>query len=131
MIQARAQVRFETRAMPARNVTNIWTKELAPYQVEVVSVKGKDEKIVKLAEEAVAGLEKAGFEVLWDDRDESPGVKFADADLLGIPVRVTIGKKSAEAGTADVRLRTKPDQKSVPIMDLAKEVREAWNGLEA
>ncbi|HTF56869.1 MAG TPA: proline--tRNA ligase [Planctomycetota bacterium] len=109
----------------------IWTKELAPYQVEVVSVKGKDEKIVKLAEDAVATLEQAGFEVLWDDRDESPGVKFADADLLGIPVRVTIGKKSAEAGTADIRVRTKPDQKPVPIMDLAKEVREAWNALEA
>jgi prolyl-tRNA synthetase len=109
----------------------IWPKGLAPYQVEVVSVKGKDEKILKLAEDAVASLEQAGFEVLWDDRDESPGVKFADADLLGIPVRVTIGKKSAEAGTADVRARTKPDQKTVPILDLAKEVREAWNGLEA
>src|SRR5262245_27544216 len=64
----------------------IWPKELAPYQVEVVSLKGKEEKVLKLAEDAVAELEKAGFEVLWDDRDETPGVKFADADLLGIPV---------------------------------------------
>jgi prolyl-tRNA synthetase len=108
----------------------IWPKELAPYQVEVVSVKGKDEKVLRLAEDAVAELEKAGFEVLWDDRDESPGVKFADADLLGIPVRVTVGKKTAEAGTADVRIRTKPDQKPVPVVDLVKEVREAWNAYQ-
>ncbi len=108
----------------------VWPKELAPFQVEVVSVKGKDEKIVALAADAVATLEKEGFEVLWDDRDESPGVKFADADLIGIPVRVTIGKKTAEAGTVDVRIRTKPDQKPVPLVDLVKEVREAWNGYQ-
>jgi prolyl-tRNA synthetase len=109
----------------------VWPKELAPFQVEVVSIKGKEEKIVKLAEDAVAELEKAGFEVLWDDRDESPGVKFADADLLGIPVRVTVGKKSAEGGTADLRTRTNPEQKTVPLADLVKEVREAWNGYQA
>ena len=108
----------------------VWPKELAPYQVQVVSVKGKEEKVLRLAEDAVAELEKAGFEVLWDDRDESPGVKFADADLLGIPVRVTVGKKTAEAGTADVRIRTKPDQKPVPLVDLVKEVREAWNAYQ-
>jgi prolyl-tRNA synthetase len=64
---------------------------------------------------------------LWDDREESPGVKFADADLIGIPIRVTVGKKTAEAGTVDVRTRTKPEQKPVPVVDLAKEVREAWS----
>jgi prolyl-tRNA synthetase len=109
----------------------VWPKELAPYQVELVSVKGKDEKILRIAEDAVAELEKAGFDVLWDDRDETPGVKFADADLIGIPVRVTVGKKTAEAGTVDVRVRTKPEQKAVPLMELVKEVREAWNAYEA
>jgi prolyl-tRNA synthetase len=109
----------------------MWPKELAPYQVELVSVKGKDEKILRIAEDAVAELEKAGFDVLWDDRDETPGVKFADADLIGIPVRVTVGKKTAEAGTVDVRVRTKPEQKAVPLMELVKEVREAWNAYEA
>ena len=108
----------------------IWPKELAPFQVEVVSLKGKDEKVPKLAEEAVAALEAAGFEVLWDDRDESPGVKFADADLIGIPVRVTVGKKTADAGTVDVKIRTKPDQKPVPVVDLVKEVREAWSAYQ-
>ena len=108
----------------------IWPKELAPYQVQVVSLKGKEEKVLALAEEAVAALEKEGFEVLWDDRDEAPGVKFADADLIGIPVRVTLGKKTAEAGTVDVRIRTKPDQKAVPIVDLVKEVREAWSAYQ-
>jgi prolyl-tRNA synthetase len=108
----------------------VWPKELAPFQVQVISVKGKDEKILKLAEDAVAALEKEGFDVLWDDREESPGVKFADADLIGIPVRVTVGKKTAEAGTVDVRIRTKPDQKPVPIVELAKEVREAWSAYQ-
>jgi prolyl-tRNA synthetase len=108
----------------------VWPKELAPYQVQVVSVKGKDERILKLAEDAVAALEKEGFDVLWDDRDESPGVKFADADLIGIPIRVTVGKKTAEAGTVDVRIRTKPDQKPVPVVDLAKEVREVWSAYQ-
>ena len=108
----------------------LWPKELAPYQVQVVSLKGKEENVVGLAADVVATLEKEGFEVLWDDRDESPGVKFADADLIGIPVRVTVGKKTAEAGTVDVRIRTKPDQKAVPIVDLVKEVREAWSGYQ-
>jgi prolyl-tRNA synthetase len=105
----------------------VWPKELAPFQVEVVSLKGKDERIAGLAADVVATLEKEGFDVLWDDREESPGVKFADADLIGIPIRVTVGKKTAEAGTVDVRTRTKPEQKPVPVVDLAKEVREAWS----
>ncbi len=104
-----------------------WPRELAPFQVHLASLKGKEEKVLALAEQAVADLEKAGWEVLWDDRDEAPGVKFADADLLGVPVRVTIGKKSVEGGTADVRTRRSPDQKSVPLKDLVAAVQEAWD----
>ena len=68
-------------------------------------------------------LGKAGLEVLWDDRELAPGVKFADADLIGIPVRVTLGKKTVEAGTVDVRTRKSKDQKSVPLAEAADLVK--------
>ena len=96
----------------------LWPRELAPYQVQIVSIDHKKLQIVEAAQTVYENLSKAGLEVLWDDRDAAPGVKFADADLIGIPIRVTIGKRTVEAGTVDVRARhktDKKDQKSVPL----------------
>jgi prolyl-tRNA synthetase len=79
--------------------------QVAPFQVVVVPTNVSDDKIRTTAEEIAKGLESAGFDVLLDDRDERPGVKFKDADLVGIPFRVNVGKKVTE-GTVEVVQRS-------------------------
>ena len=79
--------------------------QVAPFQVVVVPTNVSDDKIRTTAEEIAKGLEAAGFDVLLDDRDERPGVKFKDADLVGIPFRVNVGKKVTE-GTVEVVQRS-------------------------
>lgn len=79
-------------------------KELAPFDVHLVPVNVKDEMAVSLTEELEKALTKKGYQVLVDDRNERAGVKFADSDLIGLPVRVTIGKKAAE-GIVEVKIR--------------------------
>jgi prolyl-tRNA synthetase len=91
-----------------------WPKSIAPYDVHVVALPGVEEQ----AEEASQTLATAGAEVLLDDRDLRAGEKFADADLIGCPLRVTVGKKTAEDGAVDVRERASGDEKRVPIGDL-------------
>ncbi|ALC90981.1 prolyl-tRNA synthetase [Bacillus sp. FJAT-18017] len=81
----------------------VWPKAVAPYHVHLIPVNLKDEVQARLADQLYLELGKT-FEVLIDDRQERPGVKFADSDLLGIPVRVTIGKKAAE-GIVELKLR--------------------------
>jgi prolyl-tRNA synthetase len=93
----------------------LWPREIAPYQVEIITIDHKKMQIVETGHDLHAKLTQAGLDVLWDDREAAPGVKFADADLIGIPVRVTIGKRTLEAGTVDVRARHKKDQISVPL----------------
>jgi prolyl-tRNA synthetase len=97
-----------------------WPASVAPYHVHVVALPGLTEQ----AEEAAAGLDAAGFDVLLDDRDARAGEKFADADLIGCPVRVTVGRKAAEDGTVDVRERTKGEDKPVAVSELVSTVRE-------
>ena len=104
----------------------IWPKALAPYQVQIVSLDAKKMQVQEAAADLYAALGKAGWEVLWDDRDAPPGVKFADADLIGVPVRVTVGKKTAEAGTVDVRVRTSRDQTTVPVAQAVEAVKHAF-----
>ncbi|MBI3857855.1 MAG: proline--tRNA ligase [Planctomycetes bacterium] len=101
----------------------LWPRELAPYQVEIVSLDHKKMQIVETAHDLHDRLEKAGVEVLWDDRDQAPGVKFADADLIGLPVRITVGKRTLEAGTVDVRTRKNKDQKSVTLEQVVETVK--------
>jgi prolyl-tRNA synthetase len=78
---------------------------LAPFEVIVSPVNVADPTMMATAEHVAAQLESGGIEVLLDDRDERPGIKFKDADLIGIPLRVTVGKKVAERGTVDIRVR--------------------------
>lgn len=74
----------------------IWPASIAPFTVHVLTVHVQDEDQMKLSEEIYKTLTGAGLAVLWDDREERPGVKFNDADLLGFPLRITVGKKAAE-----------------------------------
>jgi prolyl-tRNA synthetase len=87
---------------------------IAPFEVVVAAVNVKDEGVKSAAEDIAQRLETAGFDVILDDRDERPGVKFKDADLVGIPFRITVGKKVTE-GTVEVVQRSTLDRRDVTI----------------
>jgi prolyl-tRNA synthetase len=82
----------------------VWPDSIAPFDVHVIPVNAKKEEQMKMANDIEDQLTKAGYEVLVDDRKERAGVKFADSDLIGIPLRVTIGKKAAD-GIVEVKIR--------------------------
>ena len=95
-----------------------WPAGIAPYDVHVVVLGGAEE----IADQAAEALSAAGKDVLLDDRDQRPGEKFADADLIGIPIRITAGKKSLEDGAVDVRDRATGEERRVSVAELGKEV---------
>jgi len=86
----------------------IWPMSITPYHVMLIQVNMKDSEQERVALEMYERLTSAGIEVCFDDRDERPGVKFKDADLLGFPVRITVGKKAAE-GVVEYKLRREAD----------------------
>jgi prolyl-tRNA synthetase len=89
-------------------------RHISPFDVVVTPTNVSDEKLKSTAEEIAAGLESAGYEVILDDRDERPGVKFKDADLVGIPFRINVGKKVTE-GTVEVVQRSTRQSQDVSI----------------
>ena len=93
----------------------IWPLAIAPYQVIIVPVSMKDEAQAQAARKLYQELKAAGVEVVLDDRDERPGVKFKDADLIGFPLRVTIGSRSLEQGEMEIVLRRTKEKRNVPI----------------
>jgi prolyl-tRNA synthetase len=96
-----------------------WPPSVAPYDVHIVALPGTE----SYADAAAAALDEAGFDVLLDDRDARAGEKFADADLIGCPYRVTVGRKAAEDGTVDLRERAKGEDDAVKVDDLVAAVR--------
>ena len=97
----------------------IWPMPIAPFQVHVTPVNFKDARTREMAERLTAELEAKGVEVLLDDRDERPGAKFKDADLLGVPLRITIGEKGLNDGIVEIRDRKTGEVEKVPIADAA------------
>ena len=98
----------------------IWPMSIAPYDVHLVSLRGGGEQ----AEAMYADLQAAGFEVLFDDRNESPGVKFNDADLIGLPIRLTVGERSLKEGGVELKLRHEEDKRSVKLDQVVSEVKK-------
>jgi len=94
----------------------IWPRSVAPYDVHVVALPGVEEQ----AHEAATALDAAGLSILLDDRDARAGEKFADADLIGLPYRITVGKKTLEDGAVDLRDRATGDERRVPIGSLGE-----------
>jgi prolyl-tRNA synthetase len=90
----------------------IWPMSIAPYHVDIVIAKADDPVQKALAEDIEKKLEDLGVEVMLDDRDERPGVKFKDADLIGIPIRITVGKKAGE-GIVEYKLRRGGDMEEL------------------
>ncbi len=99
-----------------------WPPSLAPYDVEIVQIEGAGAEAVELAEKLADALDEAGLDVLLDDRDRRPGEKFADADLIGAPYRVTVGKKALEDGKVDVLTRDGRSEERVGVEDVAGRV---------
>ena len=97
-----------------------WPASVAPYDVHTVVIPGQEEHGEAVAE----SLSAAGLDVLLDDRDARAGEKFADADLIGCPIRVTVGRKVAEDGTVDIRERAKGEDNAVSVGEVVSKVRE-------
>lgn len=104
----------------------IWPMSVAPYHVIVTLVKPDDEDQARVAEEIYEKLQKAGVEVLLDDRNERPGVKFKDADLLGIPVRITVGRGAAD-GLVEYNLRRDADKEEVAVEEAIQKAIQIVN----
>lgn len=103
----------------------VWPNEIAPFHVQLVNI-GQEPEVIAACESLAKELEAAGFEVLFDDRDERPGVKFKDADLWGVPVRIAVGKKTlaAEGGpSVEWKLRREKEFSLVKVGDVAAKLK--------
>ena len=100
-----------------------WPASIAPYQVHLVLVRASDDTQRGLAEDLYSQLGTEGFEVVFDDRDMSPGIKFKDADLLGCPAQVVVGKRAGE-GFVELKKRDGGERRDVAVADLAAALRE-------
>jgi prolyl-tRNA synthetase len=100
----------------------IWPPPLAPFDCEVVPVKVKDEEVLEASLDLYDALRDKGLDVLLDDRDERAGVKFKDADLIGIPLRITVSSKTLKEGAVEVKQRRARGPKLVKIGEAAEEV---------
>jgi prolyl-tRNA synthetase len=125
--------RIVASAIEAGNDDNgiIFPISIAPFEVIIVSVNQDDAEVVKAGEEIYKKLLDNGIEVLLDDRDERAGVKFKDADLIGIPVRITVGKKALVNGNVEIKMRSEPKAEAVPIADAVQKVIEMVSKLKA
>jgi prolyl-tRNA synthetase len=107
-----------------------WPRSLAPWDVEIVSLGKADTPEREAAEKLYDGLREAGLEVLFDDREAGTGEKLTDAELVGCPLRLVVGKRSLESGTAEAQARRgSEDREPVPLDGAAEAVAELWRGL--
>ena len=100
----------------------IWPWAIAPFQVLICLLDPKLPEALALAEKLAAAAEAAGADVLLDDREERPGVKFKDADLIGIPLRVVVGGKGLQAGVIEVKPRAAKEALKIPVADAAEQL---------
>ena len=102
----------------------IWPLPIAPYQLYLCPLYKEGAKVAEVTEKLYAELEAAGFEVLFDDRQESPGVKFNDADLLGMPIRVTVSPRTLEKGSVEFKKRSEKESELVPLDRIAARLKK-------
>ena len=106
----------------------IWPRPLAPFEVLLAALNPDDGEVRRVAEQIYGQLLEKGIEVLYDDRDERPGVKFKDADLIGFPVRIVVGAKSLADGKVEVSLRRDRQKHLVPVGEALPKVMELLEG---
>ena len=104
----------------------IWPITVAPYHVHLIALRGGEEEADKL----YAALLAADLEVLYDERDDSPGVKFNDADLIGIPIRLTVSKRSLGDGGVELKLRKAESKDIIALDDIVAKVQSIKVDLE-
>jgi prolyl-tRNA synthetase len=93
----------------------VWPVPLAPYEVAVLELQQDDDNVIATAKKIYEDLQAAGIDVLYDDRDERAGVKFKDADLIGIPYRIAVGKKGLAEGIVELKLRKGTEVRKINI----------------
>lgn len=102
----------------------IWPASIAPYAVELLALDPDDEQCAAAASSICGGLEEAGIEVLIDNRDERPGVKFKDADLIGSPVRIVVSRRSMKDNSIELKLRTSDQKQMIPADKAVPEIKD-------
>ena len=100
----------------------IFPKTIAPYEVILVSLNTDNSQVMNTSEEMYLSMIKEGIDVLWDDRAESAGIKFNDADLLGMPLRMVMSKRNIENGVVEIKMRDEKDGYTIPIEKCIDEV---------
>jgi prolyl-tRNA synthetase len=106
-----------------------WPRAVAPFDVELVTLGKEGEEARTVADRLYGELREAGLDVLYDDRESSAGEKFADAELLGCPLRLTVGKRGVEAGEVEVQVRRGQEKRSLPLEGAAAAAAELWASL--
>ena len=101
-----------------------WPMSIAPFHVVICALDTREEAVNTLAKKLHDELESTGIDVLLDDRDARPGFKFKDAELVGFPVRITVGKKGLADGTVDVQARRTGESRKLPPDQVVPTVRE-------
>ncbi|HKG16223.1 MAG TPA: proline--tRNA ligase [Solirubrobacteraceae bacterium] len=107
----------------------VWPRALAPFDVHLVAIGRPGSEERSAADRLHGELREAGLEVLYDDRDAGPGEKFADAELLGCPLRVTVGRRTLESSRLEVQVRRGLEARDLPLADAASGVAELWRDL--
>jgi prolyl-tRNA synthetase len=102
----------------------VWPAQVAPAEVNVLALSVTDEAVRRTAEDLYATLQTAGLDALLDDRDVRPGVKFKDSELIGIPVRVSVGARDLAEGVVEVTSRATGEKDRVPLSGVTARVRE-------
>ena len=106
----------------------LWPMSVSPYQVSLVVPNIQHAESVRIAEELLKSLEADGIEVLYDDRDERPGVKFKDADLLGLPVRAVVSERSLADGKVEIKLRSQSEKAMIPADQAVAHIKAIVEG---
>jgi prolyl-tRNA synthetase len=106
-----------------------WPRSLSPFDIHLVTLGKEGEDARRVAEEIYEELQREGIDVIYDDRDASPGEKFADAERLGCPLRLTVGRKGLEAGEIEAQVRRGQEKRALPLEGAAQAAVELWRAL--
>lgn len=110
----------------------LWPLSIAPYHVSLIAIgSNNDEETMSAANQLYADLTQSGIEVLYDDRDDRPGVKFNDADLIGNPLRVAVSSRNLANGQIEIKRRTSPDAEFVPLGEAVSAIRRMLDDIAA
>ncbi|MDE2180162.1 MAG: proline--tRNA ligase, partial [candidate division NC10 bacterium] len=107
----------------------VWPAALAPFQLHLLPVNMRDQKTTELAETLYVQLQQEGIETLYDDRDERAGVKFKDADLLGLPLRMTVGTRAVREGMVDLKIRKTGEELQAPLSEAVSRAKSLLSRL--